>query len=72
MAESEENNVNMSNNDAERIAELEEYSRKKQQEMEDERINSKEARLQADRIFRIVFGTLCLLALGIVTYRYLR
>lgn len=68
----EENDLNSSTNEAERLAELAEYSKKKQEEIDAEKINSKEARQEADRIFRIVFGTLCLLALGIVTYRYLR
>lgn len=68
----EENSVSMSSNDTQRIAELEEYSRAMDEELEAKRINDKEARLRGDKIFRIVFGTGCLIALGIVFYRYLR
>lgn len=67
-----DDNITMNTNDEERIAEAKAYARQKDIELEEARINAKEARMTGDRIFRIVFGTLVLIALGIVTYRYLR
>lgn len=59
------------NND-ELMQEVKAYDDEANRIMEEEKINGKAKRLEMDMKFRIIFGTLCFIALAITLYRYLR